>query len=167
MQRLLLLVVVVVGLVLCSSSPARAAPGRFLRSDPTEDALVDGEIDSEDIDVRLNPVDLDHCLEEVSATCRNLISHNGNTFDFEKHEELGTIPTDETRLRQILINLLGNAGKFTKNGRVVLRARRETADVTNSICDFWTMPPSRLCSIMGRWNPTSRIAVAELRCLPN
>ena len=82
------------------------------------------KIDSEDVEVRLHPVDLDHCLNEVSATCRNLISHNGNTFSLEKHDELGIIQTDGLRLRQILINLLGNAGKFTKNGKVVLRARR-------------------------------------------
>lgn len=49
MRRLLVVVLVALVLSLRASSPARAAPARFLRSDPTEDALVDGEIDSEDI----------------------------------------------------------------------------------------------------------------------
>ena len=97
--------------------------GRHLLS-LVSDVLHMPKIDSEDVEVRLHPVDLDHCLNEVSATCRNLISHNGNTFSLEKHDELGIIQTDGLRLRQILINLLGNAGKFTKNGKVVLRARR-------------------------------------------
>jgi signal transduction histidine kinase len=98
--------------------------GRHLLS-LVSDVLHMPKIDADDIDVRLRPVDLDQCLEEVSATCRNLISHNGNTFALDKHVDLGTIHTDETRLRQILINLLGNAGKFTKNGSVVLHARRQ------------------------------------------
>ena len=98
--------------------------GRHLLS-LVSDVLHMPKIDADDIDVRLRPVDLDQCLQEVSATCRNLISHNGNSFALEKHVDLGTIQTDETRLRQILINLLGNAGKFTKNGRVVLHARRQ------------------------------------------
>jgi len=97
--------------------------GRHLLS-LVSDVLDMPKIDSEDVDVRLHPVDLDQCLEQVSATCRNLILHNRNTFALEKHDGLGMIQTDETRLRQILINLLGNAGKFTKNGKVVLRARR-------------------------------------------
>jgi signal transduction histidine kinase len=97
--------------------------GRHLLS-LVSDVLYMPKIDSEDVDVSLRAVDLDRCLEEVSATCRNLISHNGNTFAFEKHNDLGMIHSDETRLRQILINLLGNAGKFTKDGKVVLRARR-------------------------------------------
>ena len=37
-----------------------------------------------------------------------------------------TIQTDPTRLRQILVNILGNAVKFTENGRVELRARLES-----------------------------------------
>lgn len=98
--------------------------GRHLLS-LVSDVLHMPKIDSEEVNIWLQPVDLDHCLEEVSATCRNLISHNGNTFALEKHDELGVIHTDEIRLRQILINLLGNAGKFTKNGRVVLRAKRQ------------------------------------------
>jgi signal transduction histidine kinase len=97
--------------------------GRHLLS-LVSDVLHMPKIDSEDVELRLHPVDLDHFLEEVSATCRNLISQNGNTFALEKLDDFGMIQTDELRLRQILINLLGNAGKFTKNGAVVLRAKR-------------------------------------------
>lgn len=98
--------------------------GRHLLS-LVSDVLQMPKADSEDVELRLHPVDLDHCIEEVSATCRNLISHNGNKFVLEKHGELGVIQTDDIRLRQILINLLGNAGKFTKNGKVVLRTSRQ------------------------------------------
>ena len=57
--------------------------GRHLLS-LVSDVLHMPKIDAEDVDVTLRPVDLDHCLEEVSATCRNLIAHNGNAFAYEK-----------------------------------------------------------------------------------
>ncbi len=97
--------------------------GRHLLS-LVSDVLDMPKIDSDEIDISAGLVDLDRCLEQVTATCRHLISQNGNTFAIDKRDELGLIYTDETRLRQILINLLGNAGKFTRNGQVVLRATR-------------------------------------------
>jgi signal transduction histidine kinase len=100
--------------------------GRHLLS-LLSDVLSMPKIESEDVEISLRPVDVERCLDEVVATCRNLISQNANELVVEKTADLGQIETDETRLRQILINLLGNAGKFTKDGKVVLRASRVAA----------------------------------------
>ncbi len=97
--------------------------GRHLLS-LVSDVLYMPKIESDNIEISLRPVDLEACFEEVASTCRNLVAQNGNEFILEKSADLGIIDTDQTRLRQILINLLGNAGKFTKNGKVSLRAKR-------------------------------------------
>lgn len=130
--------------------------GRHLLS-LVSDVLYMPKIDSEDVEVRVQPVDLDRCLEEVFATCRNLISNNGNTFALEKNDTLGTIQTDEIKLRQILINLLGNAGKFTRNGKVVLRARRAAQEggehVLLSVQDTGIgIPPAAIPTLFRNFN---------------
>jgi signal transduction histidine kinase len=106
--------------------------GRHLLS-LVSDVLYMPKIESDNIEISLRPVDLDTCLEEVASTCRNLVSQNGNEFILEKSADLGVIDTDQTRLRQILINLLGNAGKFTKNGRVSLLANRVSTSTGDQI----------------------------------
>jgi two-component system, NtrC family, sensor kinase len=76
--------------------------------------------------LELNPqtVQLAPLIDEVVGTARQLAEQNNNRLLVEAQENLGTLTVDPMRLRQILLNLLSNAFKFTKAGEVALRARR-------------------------------------------
>ncbi|MDQ2669767.1 MAG: ATP-binding protein [Gemmatimonadota bacterium] len=67
-------------------------------------------------------------VEEVAATVRPIIAQNRNALDLALAPDLGTMRGDATKLRQILLNLLGNAAKFTEDGRIVLGVRREQGE---------------------------------------
>ena len=58
------------------------------------------------------------------GTARQLAEQNKNRLVVDAQENLGALTADPMRLRQILLNLLSNACKFTKEGEVTLRARR-------------------------------------------
>ena len=76
--------------------------------------------------LELNPqtVQLAPLIDEVVGTARQLAEQNKNRLLIEVQEDLGTLTVDPMRLRQILLNLLSNACKFTKEGEVALRGRR-------------------------------------------
>jgi signal transduction histidine kinase len=76
--------------------------------------------------LELNPqtVELAPLIDEVVGTARQLAQQNKNRLVVQAQENLGTLTVDPMRLRQILLNLLSNACKFTKDGEVKLRASR-------------------------------------------
>jgi adenylate cyclase len=76
--------------------------------------------------LELNPatVELAPLIDEVAGTARQLADQNKNRLIVEAPEKLGQVTIDPMRLRQILLNLLSNACKFTKEGEVKLNARR-------------------------------------------
>jgi signal transduction histidine kinase/DNA-binding response OmpR family regulator len=63
-------------------------------------------------------------IDEVVGTARQLAEQNQNRLVVEADGSLGALTVDPMRLRQILLNLLSNACKFTKGGEVALRVRK-------------------------------------------
>ena len=61
---------------------------------------------------------------EVIGTAGQLAEKNKNRLVVEAQESLGALTADAMRLKQILLNLLSNARKFTKEGEVALRLRK-------------------------------------------
>ena len=76
--------------------------------------------------LELNPerVDLAGLVDEVIGTAGQLAEKNKNHLIVEAQEDLGALTADSMRLKQILLNLLSNACKFTKEGEVALRVRK-------------------------------------------
>jgi signal transduction histidine kinase len=77
-------------------------------------------------------IDLAALIDDVIGTARPLAEQNGNSLTVDIDADLGALTVDPLRLRQILLNLLSNACKFTKQGEVTLRAR-SIADGRGSI----------------------------------
>jgi signal transduction histidine kinase len=90
--------------------------------------------------LELNPenVNLAPLIDEVIGTAGQLADQNKNHLLVEAEQNLGAVTVDPMRLRQILLNLLSNACKFTKQGEVKLVARK-VADghdcIELSVCD--------------------------------
>ena len=64
-----------------------------------------------------------------------LFTESGNTLEVFLGPELGAMKADLTKVRQTLLNLLGNANKFTNGGRVTLRVGRDEQGVLFEVED--------------------------------
>jgi len=84
------------------------------------------KIEAGKMDLHAEIFDVAHMLEDVAATVAPVVEKNGNHFEIVAEPGLGKMHTDLTKVRQSLFNLLGNAGKFTKDGTVRLEAGRLT-----------------------------------------
>lgn len=64
-------------------------------------------------------------IKNLVLTIKPTIEKNGSSLEIDYDGELGTMYQDQTRVRQVLLNLLSNASKFTKNGKITLKIRRQ------------------------------------------
>jgi adenylate cyclase len=102
------------------------------------DILDLSKVEAGRMDVFIEDVEIVPLLEEVHAIIVPLADKNGNVTEFQMAENLGTMRTDRTKLKQSLLNILSNASKFTNNGRLTLvadRFERERSMVRFAISD--------------------------------
>jgi len=100
------------------------AAGRHLLA-LINDVLDLSKIEAGRMELHLETFELRPAIEAVASTVAPLIAKNGNRLELDLARDLGTIRADVTRVRQVLLNLLSNASKFTEHGTITLRAARE------------------------------------------
>ncbi|TFG65731.1 MAG: response regulator, partial [Gemmatimonadales bacterium] len=83
------------------------------------------KIEAGKMELYLEPVEVKQVVEEVVATIHPLAEKNRNQLKVSLGTDLGEMVTDVVKTRQILLNLLANACKFTEAGTVGLAVRRD------------------------------------------
>ena len=94
------------------------------------------KIEAGKLELNIEDLDTASVLREIAATAEALARSNGNRIELRIPEGLAPVRADAMRLRQVALNLLSNACKFTENGTVTLEASSEPAGrVAISVAD--------------------------------
>ncbi|WP_107942390.1 response regulator [Metasolibacillus fluoroglycofenilyticus] len=88
------------------------------------DILDISKIEAGKMEVYFEKVAIQQLVQDVIATVKPLVDQNNNELVARISD--GEMTTDVTKLRQILINLISNASKFTKDGIVTITVEEET-----------------------------------------
>ena len=94
------------------------------------------KIEAGRMELRIEPAALSDVLDAVQSTMRPLAAKKAIDFQVESGPHIGSLPMDAARIKQVLLNLVGNAVKFTpEGGRVQVRAIAEDGSVRVEVCD--------------------------------
>ncbi len=104
-------------------------------SDLINDILDLTRLESGKSSWKWEPLDLAEVVEHTLTTVRILAEEKGLALVGEVEPDLPLVLADRDRMIQVLVNLLGNAVKFTAQGRVVCRATRDKELVVVSVTD--------------------------------
>ncbi len=82
------------------------------------------KIEAGRMELYLEDFDASTMIDDVVTTVRPLVDKNSNSLEVEQADDLGSMHADLTKVRQMLLNLLSNACKFTEGGAITLAAER-------------------------------------------
>jgi signal transduction histidine kinase len=85
------------------------------------DAVLDlSRVEAGQMDLYLEKVDIAQLAQEVLTSIHPVAASKGNDLVLKDASKTKSVETDQSKLRQCLLNLLSNANKFTDNGKVTL-----------------------------------------------
>ena len=99
------------------------------------DILDLSKIEAGKMELHIEEFEFEKHLSQIEATAKPLVEKNANEFVIEKPDDLEKLTNDQTKLRQILFNMLSNAAKFTKKGTVTLGITKDDENVRFAVTD--------------------------------
>ncbi|MEG5014444.1 HAMP domain-containing sensor histidine kinase [Microcoleus sp. B4-C3] len=88
------------------------------------DILDLSKIEAGSMKLEIQEFDIESLIDNVASAAKPLVEKNGNVLEIECDRTVGIMHADFKKVRQVLIHLLSNAAKFTKNGRVKVTVKR-------------------------------------------
>jgi len=99
-------------------------------------SLLDlAKIEAGRLEVRAEPVQLNTLVDELLTLVTPMVRHDRVRLIRDIAPDIPTLYTDPDRLRQIILNLLSNAAKFTEDGEIKISASRSNGSLTLSVSD--------------------------------
>lgn len=92
------------------------------------DILDLSKVEAGKMDVFLEDIDISSLLDEVKAIITPLVAKNGNKLELHLADHIGSMRTDRTKVKQCLLNVLSNASKFTRDGKLTVEVARLETD---------------------------------------
>jgi signal transduction histidine kinase/CheY-like chemotaxis protein len=92
------------------------------------DVLDLSKIEAGKVELHLEDFDVATMVEDAATTSRPLADANSNQLVVRRTDDLGEMRADLTRIRQIVLNLISNACKFTEEGEVTIELERERGE---------------------------------------
>ena len=89
------------------------------------DVLDLSKVESGKMETYAETFDVADMVNDIAATAETLVRTKENRLDVVLPDDLGSMHSDITRIRQVLLNLLSNAAKFTEKGLITLSAVRQ------------------------------------------
>jgi len=100
------------------------------------DSLLDfAKIEAGKTELQLEPVRIDELIHGVTATIEPILNQDSVQLVRDVPAIVTPLYTDREKLRQIILNLLGNAAKFTEHGEIRISACQENGDFKLAIAD--------------------------------
>lgn len=100
-----------------------------------DDVLDLSQIDAGQMSLMKEPVALAEIVAAAETAVRPLFDSKGLSLQTDIPRDIPQLYCDRVRIRQVLLNLLSNAGRFTEQGGVRVAARREGDQVIVSVAD--------------------------------
>jgi signal transduction histidine kinase len=112
-----------------------------------DEILSFSRVEAKKYDVQVDPVDVHDIVEQSIAMLQQQAALKGVPIVTDVPDNL-VIHTDALKLRQILVNLLGNAVKFTDRGSITIQARADDGELRCHVMDTGTGVPQHMQALI-------------------